>query len=196
MRSNPHSRHVRPLAVTAVVVFGVAALAGTSFSETNQRHDAAEARREQVQQRQALVEIIAYEQTQAAQTQQQVASYLVSLKQADEQRKQAEAAAAAERAAAARQARASRSATRPRTPVSGNWSDLINQYPWPAGTAYRIMMCESGGNANAYNRSSGATGLFQILHGPSDPAANVAAAFRMYQSRGWQPWNASRSCWS
>jgi hypothetical protein len=50
------------------------------------------------------------------------------------------------------------------------------------------MMCESGGNANAYNARSGATGLFQILGGPFDPAANVAMAFRMWQQRGWQPW--------
>ena len=51
-------------------------------------------------------------------------------------------------------------------------------------------MCESGGDPNAYNARSGATGLFQILNGPRDPAENVALAFRMWQSRGWQPWRA------
>lgn len=200
MSSIQSYRHIRPLAVSAGVVFGIATLAGTSFSATSSRDEAVEARREQAQQHLALVKISAYEQAQAAKTQQEVGAYLSALQQADQQRQQQEAAARAERQRkadeAARQARASRSATRTRGAATGNWSALINQYPWPTGTAYRIMMCESGGNANALNRSSGATGLFQILNGPSDPAANVATAFRMYQSRGWQPWNASRSCWA
>lgn len=99
---------------------------------------------------------------------------------------------AAAHAAAARQerARASRAAATTRAPAYGPWADLINQYPWPAQTAYEVMMCESGGDANAYNAGSGATGLFQILDGPFDPHENVALAFRMWQSRGWQPWRA------
>lgn len=108
-----------------------------------------------------------------------------------EQRRQQEAARAAQRAS-----RSERAAPAPapapvrRAPSYGPWADLINQYPWPADTAYRIMMCESRGDANAYNPRSGATGLFQILNGPFDPHENVALAFRMWQSRGWQPWSA------
>jgi hypothetical protein len=96
----------------------------------------------------------------------------------------------AEAARASRAAAAPRTATVTRAPAYGPWADLINQYPWPAQTAYNVMMCESSGNANAYNASSGATGLFQILDGPFDPHENVALAFRMWQQRGWQPWRA------
>lgn len=99
-------------------------------------------------------------------------------------------AAQAERERASRAAAAPRTATVSRAPAYGPWADLINQYPWPADTAYNVMMCESGGNANAYNASSGATGLFQILNGAFDPYENVALAFKMWQSRGWQPWRA------
>ena len=101
-------------------------------------------------------------------------------------------AEAARREAAARdrasRAAAARPATPTRAPAYGPWAELINQYPWPADVAYRVMMCESGGDANAYNARSGATGLFQILDGPFDPHENVALAFKMWQSRGWQPW--------
>lgn len=69
----------------------------------------------------------------------------------------------------------------------GDWLDLISSYDWPVGTACRIMLCESSGDPNARNRS-GATGLFQILGGPTDPAENVALAYSMWSDRGWQPW--------
>lgn len=99
-------------------------------------------------------------------------------------------------ALAAEQRRATRSNPQQRRiPTYGPWADLINQYPWPTQTAYRILQCESGGNANAYNARSGATGLFQILNGPWDPRANVELAFRMWQKRGFQPWSSSISCW-
>lgn len=78
----------------------------------------------------------------------------------------------------------------------GGWRQLVAQYPWDVDTACRVLMCESGGRADARNARSSATGLYQILGGPTDPAANVAQAYRMYAARGWQPWNASRSCWS
>ncbi len=71
------------------------------------------------------------------------------------------------------------------------WMNLINQYPWDTERAYRIMMCESGGNPNAINASSGATGLFQIHPGGQrykDPAVNVATAYAKFQARGWKPW--------
>lgn len=69
----------------------------------------------------------------------------------------------------------------------GDWLDLVASYDWPVGTACRIMLCESSGDPNARNRS-GATGLFQILSGPTDPAENVALAYSMWSDRGWQPW--------
>ena len=71
------------------------------------------------------------------------------------------------------------------------WMDLIRKYPWDAEHAYRIMMCESGGNPNAINRSSGATGLFQIHPGGSqylDPVKNADTAYAKYKARGWAPW--------
>lgn len=68
------------------------------------------------------------------------------------------------------------------------WDGLIAQYNWNTTTAFNIMWCESRGNPNAKNPRSTATGLFQILNGPYDPAANVKLAYEMYSKRGWQPW--------
>jgi hypothetical protein len=106
------------------------------------------------------------------------------------------AAADADRARAAAQARAAR-AVRFVPPSYGpvDWRTLVAQYPWDATVAGRVLWCESRGDPNAQSRS-GANGLFQILGGPFEPAANVATAYQMYASRGWQPWSASRSCWA
>lgn len=106
-------------------------------------------------------------------------------------------------------ARASRDGRRPRPPVpssppvvggspanQGDWRALVASLPWDSATAFAIVRCESGGNPNARNPRSSATGLFQILRGPIDAIENVRLAFRMWQSRGWQPWNASRRCWA
>lgn len=68
------------------------------------------------------------------------------------------------------------------------WLHLVSAYDWPVATACAVLGCESGGNPNARNSRSSATGLFQILNGPTDPAANVALAYRMWRARGWQPW--------
>lgn len=85
-------------------------------------------------------------------------------------------------------------ATRSPSGACGGWEGLIGAYAWDVGRACRVMMCESRGNPAARN-ASGHNGLFQVASGPTDPAANVRQAFSMYQSRGWQPWAASRSCW-
>ena len=75
------------------------------------------------------------------------------------------------------------------------WRSAVAVYgDWDVSLMLAIMGCESGGRPNAYNRS-GATGLFQILGGPFDPAANVTTAHSMWASRGTQPWNPSRGCW-
>jgi hypothetical protein len=108
---------------------------------------------------------------------------------AAEDARRAAADAAAARAAAAR--------ARPARPVrsgSVDWRALVAQHPWNVAVAERVLWCESRGDPNAHN--AGANGLFQILGGPFDPAANVALAYRMYSARGWQPWTSSRSCWS
>jgi hypothetical protein len=68
------------------------------------------------------------------------------------------------------------------------WGGLISQYSWNYQTAVNVMWCESSGNPNARNPHSTATGLFQILNGPTDPVANVRLAAQMYAARGWEPW--------
>ncbi len=103
--------------------------------------------------------------------------------------------------------------TTPRTPqpsTVGNsveqWRSLVETYFRPADVdrALRIMRCESGGNPNAKNPGSSASGLFQHLGkywatrsaaagygGVSifDPTANVAvAAWLRDQPGGFSHW--------
>ena len=193
-------RHTRLIAVAISTVTLLAGLAGTAFALTNEEGTPTAVKAGRTS-KQAPAALLRYEAAQEnARQASEAAAYLKALDDrnrflaglASQQKAAADAARAAQarkdRAAALAQQRASRAATASRGAAYGPWADLINQYPWPTGTAYRIMMCESGGNANAYNARSGATGLFQILNGPFDPAANVAMAFRMWQQRGWQPW--------
>lgn len=81
---------------------------------------------------------------------------------------------------------------------SGSWRPLVSEF-FPAAhveEALAIMQCESGGNPNAVNPTSGASGLFQFLestwlwasplagYGGSsrfDPLANVATASWLFQ---------------
>lgn len=87
--------------------------------------------------------------------------------------------------------------TRPNNAGVEQWRPLVASYPdWSVDLMLRVMWCESRGNPNADNPRSTANGLFQILDGPFDPAANVSLAHSMWSSRGTQPWSASRSCWS
>lgn len=67
------------------------------------------------------------------------------------------------------------------------WGGLVARYPWPAAKVWSVMYCESKGDPWARNRS-GATGLMQVMGGTTDPAGNIAQAFSMWRSRGWQPW--------
>ena len=115
----------------------------------------------------------------------------------DAERARKAAADAAGAARAQRVTRVARVTPRPAPPSSGpvDWKAIVARHPWDVGVAERIVWCESRGNPNARN-SSGAAGLFQILGGPMDPVANVARAYDMYRTRGWQPWSTSRSCWA
>jgi len=75
--------------------------------------------------------------------------------------------------------------------ATGDWQDLVCSYDWDCQWAMAVIMCESGGNANAYN-PAGYVGLFQIWEGFGanlrDPATNVAAAYSLYQSGGRGHW--------
>lgn len=93
------------------------------------------------------------------------------------------------------------------------WRPLIEQYFQPADVAWamQVIACESGGDPNAKNPRSSASGLFQHLArlwpdrsvkagwaGASiwDPEANIAvAAWLVYEGGGKGHWNASRHCW-
>lgn len=84
--------------------------------------------------------------------------------------------------------------------------------PDDVGRALAVMDCESGGNPDAKNPYSTASGLFQHLasmwperseaagwdgYSVFDPEANVAvAAWLVYEGGGWSHWNASKHCWS
>lgn len=88
---------------------------------------------------------------------------------------------------------------------SGSVPDLIRSVFAAGGQAavdwaLRVAKCESGFNPNAYNASSGASGVFQFLpstwHGspyasssPFDAAANVRAALWLYQRSGPTQWS-------
>lgn len=99
-------------------------------------------------------------------------------------------------------------------PAVEQWRNLVTQAVRDYGGNVKedvpkflqIMKCESGGNPNAYNESSGASGLMQHLNPPywnararsaGYPGANpfnaeaniYASAYLIYQSPGsWQHW--------
>ena len=92
------------------------------------------------------------------------------------------------------------------------WRSLVSAYfaPEDVDLALRVISCESGGDPNAQNRSSGAAGLFQHIPrywearvasagmpGASifDPIANVAASAYLAYTEGWGHWAASAGCW-
>jgi len=82
--------------------------------------------------------------------------------------------------------------------------DRIAQYDWDKALAYKIMMCESGGNPNALNDNPKtgdySVGLFQInLYGdnakdrPSEdwlkvPENNISYAYELYKKGGFSHW--------
>lgn len=100
-------------------------------------------------------------------------------------------------------------------PAVEQWRGLVSQH-FPSNRvdeALHIMWCESGGDPNAYNPFSGASGLFQFIPStwattapaagyagasPFEPVANVASAAWLanrYQELGqyyWTAWNCKR----
>ncbi len=94
------------------------------------------------------------------------------------------------------------------------WVGLVEAFFNPADVeqALWVIHCESRGDPNARNASSGASGLFQHLprfwadrsaaagFGGADifdPTANVGvAAWLVYEGGGWSHWNPSAHCWN
>lgn len=82
--------------------------------------------------------------------------------------------------------------------------EVIGQYDWDSNIAYRIMMCESGGNPTIVNNNpltgDYSVGLFQInLYGdnalkrpPEDwlknSSNNIKYAYELYSNGGWSHW--------
>ena len=80
------------------------------------------------------------------------------------------------------------------------WRPLVAVYPWNVDTALCLMAHESGGNPNAYNPSSGASGLMQVLkswadnfgYQPADlftPQVNLDISYALYADGGWGHWS-------
>lgn len=94
-----------------------------------------------------------------------------------------------------------------------DWRPIVELYfqPRHVERALRVMRCESGGDPDAKNPRSSASGLFQHLGSlwvaraeqagwagadVFDPHANIAvAAWLVYQGGGWGHWSPSRHCW-
>jgi hypothetical protein len=84
---------------------------------------------------------------------------------------------------------------------SGRWRDLVEMY-FAADDVDRViclMEKESGGNPNARNRSSGASGLMQVMPAWADvfgydredlfdPTVNLSIASRILDTQGWNAW--------
>jgi soluble lytic murein transglycosylase-like protein len=90
------------------------------------------------------------------------------------------------------------------------WRPALDAYAWPVDTALRVIACESLGDPDAVNPSSGASGLFQVMpylhqwrvwrlfgewRSLRDPWVNIAIAFELWEIGGWAPWTASAGCW-
>lgn len=82
------------------------------------------------------------------------------------------------------------------------WRPLVSQYfnPGDVDTVMCLIGKESGGNTNARNRSSGASGLMQVLPGwasdfgyhPNDlfnPSVNLSISRYLRDNGGWNHWS-------
>ena len=61
--------------------------------------------------------------------------------------------------------------------------------------AIRVARCESNFNPRAKNRSSSASGVFQLIGSHwrgrfdhFDPVANIDYAYKLWKGSGWRPW--------
>jgi len=69
----------------------------------------------------------------------------------------------------------------------------------------RVGKCESSLNPEVKNKTSTAKGIYQIIIGTWDSnkcegerwdfVDNINCAYKLLESRGFQPWNSSKSCW-
>ena len=84
------------------------------------------------------------------------------------------------------------------------YRNLIAQYSWNVDVAIEVCNAESSGNPTNDNSGDshptcmGSRGLFQIgcdstdnYAGMFDASANIDQAYRLYASRGWQPWSST-----
>jgi hypothetical protein len=80
------------------------------------------------------------------------------------------------------------------------WRGLVSAYDWNVDIALCLMARESGGNPNAQNKSSGASGLMQVLpswapkfgYDRSDlfiPEVNLEISYALYVDGGWNHWS-------
>jgi soluble lytic murein transglycosylase-like protein len=84
---------------------------------------------------------------------------------------------------------------------AGRWRDLVEVY-FDSDDVERViclMESESGGNPNARNQSSGASGLMQVMPGWADlfgytpddlfdPTVNLWIASQIRRDQGWAAW--------
>ena len=85
------------------------------------------------------------------------------------------------------------------------WFAIEQHFPHNVEAARAVASCESNFEPTAYNRSSGASGVYQIVgkyhaaefervtgvpfyDGRFDPELNVRYAADLYRRAGWQPW--------
>lgn len=86
--------------------------------------------------------------------------------------------------------------------------EYVKNIPWDTETAYKVILCESGGNEKIVSKS-GDVGIFQInlvAHWPQIPGNtrsekvdwlkdyknNTDFAYGLWQKSGWFPW----VCWT
>ena len=86
------------------------------------------------------------------------------------------------------------------------WFAIDQHFPHDPDAARTVADCESHFEPNAYNRSSGASGVYQLVgkyhaaefervtgvpfsDGRFDPDLNVKYAADLHRRSGWQPWS-------
>jgi len=90
-----------------------------------------------------------------------------------------------------------------------NAEEIVRYFPAPlVPAALKIAICESSLITNAKNKNSDGSrdwGVFQLNDGGTlqhlggnisyalNPKWNVQAAYRLYQSRGWEPWTCAKA---